>query len=105
MTQGSDSGERNAAKKAEFLTIDRVLQTVGGILLAIIGHMTWGIQDKVERHDREIVEMRAKADADKQAADKFEIQVQRNSDELRSELRRMSEKIDRISEAVGAKRP
>lgn len=62
MAPASDSGERRAIGD-RYLTIDRGLQTIGGILLVIVGYFTKELVNDVGKLKLDQVELRAKQQA------------------------------------------
>lgn len=80
--------------KRNFMTTDRLLQTVGGLLLLITSGISWRLYDRVDNHEGRLIRVEERADNAAAAAR-----------EMKDDIKAIKGKLDDIAIAVGAKRP
>jgi hypothetical protein len=89
----SDTDLRRRASD-KYVPAQLVLQVFGALLLMIVAALTWDTYKKVDGHEGRIIRVEEQtATATKQTG------------EFKDDMRRLNDKIDRIAEAVGAKKP
>lgn len=89
-----DTDEYRRRSSDRFLNADRMLQTMGGVLLAIVAALTWRSFEKIDAHEGRIIRVEERTEESK-----------KEQAEIKGWLQKLSDKVDRIGEAVGAKKP
>ncbi len=75
------------------ISTDKVLQVVGGVLLLVGGFLLSRSFDKLDSHEGRIIRIETTSD-----------ETKKEQAEIKSWIQKLGEKIDRISEAVGARK-
>lgn len=70
------------------------LQTIGGILLCIIGYLVWDCYKTIQDHEKRIVRVETNADNAHQSVE-----------EIKQSIERMNTKLDRMLELMARKAP
>lgn len=91
---GDDDLPQRRRSNDRFVSVDRGLQTVGGILLSICAALTWRSFNRIDEHEGRIIRVEEKIDTTKADIGKID-----------ARLEKIDQRMERIAEAVGAKKP
>lgn len=93
------------------ITAAMVLQTVGGILIAVLAWNVNEITKRLEKNEEAVGVIIQRVTVTEQQSiaatrnsEDFKQDVRRAAERAEDQMRRLNEKVDRISEAVGAKK-
>ena len=80
--------------KRNFMTTDRLLQTVGGLLLLVTSGISWRLYDRVDNHEGRLIRVEERAE-----------NAATSAKEMKDDIRIIKDELKSIAVAVGAKKP